>query len=327
MQFDVQDKDSQKRMIGEHLRAADKFIKTTEYPKALEEVNKALAIEPKNMYALAYNERIKVALEAARKKEEEDKAKGITEEKKATASAKPAETGARAANIPDAKPQPSPTQPAPPAAQIPGDDLIAKIKKEAQEAADKRADGRIEQLKQEFTATQQKLQQDVAQLAAQAKEAATSKDSVEKKYKAEIEQLKESHHKELESQKEEQKKQVEALKAESKPSPERAKAEGISLLLLLFQEAWKDGTISNDERVLLSSLKSKFELSDQEFSKIEIESKTGSYVLVLQEVWKDGQVTPEEAEQLEHMRKSLSISAEEHFRLEAQVRKEYQAKK
>jgi len=311
-------------MIGEHLRAADKFIKSTEYPKALEEVNKALAIEPKNMYALAYNERIKVALEAARKKEEEDKAKGITEEKKAAASAKSSETGARAANAPDTKPQPSPTIPS---AQVPGDEMISKIKKEAQEAADKRAESRIEQLKQEFAATQQKLQQDVALLAAQAKDAGAGKSTVENKFKAEIEELKVSHQKELETLRSETRKQIETAKAESRPSAEKTKAEGMDLLLLLFQEAWQDGTISNDDRILLKAIKTKFEISDQEFSTLENESKSGSYILVLQEVWRDGQVTPEEAERLEHMRKSLNISAEEHFRLEAQVRKEIQPKK
>ena len=71
----AQDRESQKKIISEYLKAADRYIKSAEFPKALDEVKKALAVEPNNMYATAYNERIKVAMEAARKKEEEDRLK------------------------------------------------------------------------------------------------------------------------------------------------------------------------------------------------------------------------------------------------------------
>src|SRR3990172_473766 len=102
----VQDREAQKKVIGEYLKAADKYIKSSEFPKALEEVNKALSVEPNNMYALAYNERIKVAMEAARKKEEEERIKKLAEEqKKSSAGPKPPDVAPRAANAPDAKPQ------------------------------------------------------------------------------------------------------------------------------------------------------------------------------------------------------------------------------
>ena len=76
------DKDSQKKMIGELLKAADRFIKSSEWSKALDEVGKALAIEPNNMYAMAYKDRINVSIAEEKKKAEEDKVKKLAEEKK-----------------------------------------------------------------------------------------------------------------------------------------------------------------------------------------------------------------------------------------------------
>ena len=306
----VQDREAQKRVIGEYLKAADKFIKSTEFPKALEEVKKALSVEPNNMYALAYNERIKVAMEAARKKEEEERFKKLAEEQKKTTSAtvpKTPEVAPRAANAPDAKPQAVPSQAPPlPATQVPGDDMITKIKKEAQEATDKKSDARIEMLKQEFSTSQQKFQQDVAHLATQAKDAIAAKEEAEKKLAA------------LQSQ----------LGKEGKAAPPGdSKEQVLALLAKLFQKAWADGVISSDERNLLIVLKNDVGLSDQDFAKMEEENGSSSYITHLREVWKDGLVTPEEAEKLESLRKTLNISAEDHFKIEAQVRKEMQEKK
>jgi len=303
----TQDRDSQKRIISEYLKAADRFIKSSEFPKALDEVNKALGVEPNNMYALAYNERVKVALEASRKKEEEERLKNQAEEQKKVAQPppKPPETAARAANAPDAKPQPvqaQAPQPAPPA-QLPGDDLIAKIKKESLESAEKKADARIDVIKQEFGTAQQKFQEDIARLAAEAKNALAAKEEAEKK--------------------------LSALSAQpgGAAASSADSAQMLALLSKMFQQAWADGVLSPDERALLTVVKEELGIPDQEFAKLENESGSSSYIAHLREVWKDGVVTPEEAEKLESLRNALKISAEEHFKLEAQVRKEMQPKK
>ena len=307
----TQDRETQKKIISEYLKAADRYIKSAEFPKALDEVQKALGVEPNNMYATAYNERIKVAMEAARKKEEEERFKKQAEEQKKpppSAAPKPAETIARAANAPDAKPQPIPGQTPPPSsgAQIPGDDMIAKIKKDASDAAEKKTDARIDLLKQEFTASQQKFQEDIARLAAEAKNALAAKVEAEKKLAS------------LQSQ--------QGKEDASLPSG-ALHAQAMTLLEKLFRKAWEDGVISPDEREILTIVKNEMEMSDADFAKIESEVCVSSYLAHLREVWKDGLVTPEEAERLEALRTTLNISAEEHFKLEAQVRKEMQAKK
>jgi len=299
------DRESQKKIISEYLKAADRYIKSAEFAKALDEVNKALGVEPNNMYAAAYNERIKVAMEAARKKDEEERLKKQAEEQKKAqaAAAKPADTAPRAANAPDAKPQPAPAQAtAPTGAQLPGDDMIAKIKKDALDSAEKKNDARVDLLKQEFTSSQQKYQDDIARLAAEAKGAVTAKENAEKK--------------------------LAELQAQiGKGDAGSLHVQAIDLLGKLFRKAWEDGVISPDERGLLTIVKNAGGMSDEDFSRMENESGSSSYIAHLREVWEDGVVTPEESEALEALRKSLNISAEEHFKLEAQVRKEKQAKK
>jgi tetratricopeptide (TPR) repeat protein len=307
----TQDRETQKKIISEYLKAADRYIKSTEFPKALDEVKKALGVEPNNMYATAYNERIKVAMEAARKKEEEEHLKKQAEEQKKSslaAALNPVETIARAANAPDAKPQPAPGQTPPPSsgAQLPGDDMITKIKKDASDAAEKKTDVRIDLLKQEFTASQQKFQEDITRLAAEAKNALAAKMEAEKKLAS------------LQSQQ---------GKEGAGPASGTVHTQAMALLGKLFQKAWEDGVISPDERGLLTIVKTEGEVSDDDFVKMEHGSGAASYSAHLREVWKDGLVTPEEAETLEALRTTLNISAEEHFKLEAQIRKEMQAKK
>lgn len=310
----VQDRDVQKKMIGEHLKAADRFIKASEFPKALEEVTKALGVEPNNMYALAYNERIKVAIEAAKKKEEEDRLKRLVEEqKKAAFPPRPAEP-LRAPSMPDAKPVsaaaavPVASPIATAASQIPADDMVAKIKKEAAAAAEKKSDERLEILKKEFESARRKLEEDVLHFAAAAK------DAVEARTK-------------LEHTITEQMREVESLRAGKAAAVGAAQAASSELLKALFEKSWTDGAISADERALLQAAQAVLGFSDADFAAMESATRSSSYLAALREVWKDGVVTPEEADHLEYLRKLLNVPAEEHLKLESQIRRESQAKK
>ncbi|MCX6137564.1 MAG: hypothetical protein NTV54_08740 [Ignavibacteriales bacterium] len=302
-------------MIGEHLKAADRFIKASEFPKALEEVTKALGVESNNMYALAYNERIKVAIEAAKKKEEEDKLKKLVEDqKKAALPPKPAEPP-RAPSMPDAKPlpvsAPPAAAPAPVAAPIPqitADDMVAKIKKEATETADKKADERLDLLKKEFESARRKLEEDVVLFASQAK------DAVEARTK-------------LEHTITEQMKEIQTIRSEQSHSAASSLPAAAEILRVLFEKAWEDGAISPDERSLLQTAQSILKMSDADFSALESSTRSSSYLAALREVWKDGVVTPEEAEHLEQLRKALNVTGDEHLKLESQIRKESAAKK
>lgn len=350
------DKDSQKKMIGELLKAADRFIKSSEWSKALDEVGKALAIEPNNMYAMAYKDRINVSIAEEKKKAEEDKVKKLAEEKKG------AEKPVEAPKAEEKKPEPE----APKAEEKKAEPPKAEEKKpeppksEAPKAEEKKAPvaapkednaARVESLRQEFAATQATLQRQVAQLTMQVKEAQALKDATEKNLTAqiasltaelqaakksavdtkEVDALKEKHKKELETAKEVAKgealTQIAVLQKEldaAKKSADNSslKSQGEAILLTMFHKAWEDGVISNEERALLLLVKGAIEMTEAKFGVMEEATKNEAYTNALRSVWADGVVTPEESDFLTTLREKLSIPADEHFKLEGQVRKE-----
>lgn len=357
----VADKESQKKTIGELLKNADKHIKSAEWNKALEEVNKALAIEPNNMYAMAYKDRINVSITEEKKKAEEDKVKKISEDQKKPAEApkeeKKSEAPKEEKKQEEKKAEEKKTEPA--KAETP---KVESPKQEAKPAANAKDDSaaRIDALRQEFAATQAKLQREVAQLTMQVKETQALKEATEKTLngqiialqqqltdikhnaskadnkdtealKKEIETLKTKHQKELESAREivkaENLAQIATMQKELEASKSLAsastmKAQGELILKDMFQKAWQDGMISNDERSLLQVLKNAIEMTDQKFNELENIAKNGAYINALRTVWSDGHVTPEESDFLQTLRDKLGIPADEHFKLESQIRKE-----
>lgn len=196
------DKDSQKKMIGELLKAADRYIKSSEWSKALEEVGKALAIEPNNMYAMAYKDRINVSIVEEKKKAEEEKVKKLTEDKKSgidkhvepakeEIKSEPAKTEQpkqepvpvaeeKKAEPPKPEPPKEEKKPEPPKAEPPKQETKAAVPVKDDSAL------RLESLRQEFANTQAKLQREVAQLTMQVKEAQALKEATEKNLNAQI---------------------------------------------------------------------------------------------------------------------------------------------
>lgn len=353
----VPDKESQKKMIGELLKNADKHIKSAEWNKALDEVGKALAIEPNNMYALAYKDRINASIADEKKKAEEEKVKKLSEDQKKAADPGKEEKKKQEEKKSDEK-KPDEKKPEEKKEEKKAEPPKQEVKPPANLKDDSAA--RVDSLRQEFSATQAKLQREVAQLTMQVKEAQALKEATEKNLNAqivslqqeltaakqnagksdnkevdtlkkEIETLKSKHQKELESAREIVKaenlaqiatmqKELEASKASA--SPAAMKAQGEAILRTMFQKAWKDGTISNDERQLLEVLKNSIEMPDQKFAEMEKSTKSEAYVNALRSVWSDGLVTPEESDFLQTLRDKLGIPADEHFKLESQIRKE-----
>ncbi|MBW7888779.1 MAG: hypothetical protein H3C35_10550 [Bacteroidetes bacterium] len=359
----VADKDSQKRMIGEYLKSADRLIKSSEFQKALEEVGKALALEPNNMYAMAYKDRINASIvELNKKKSEGEKAPKPQEEKKNENSAELQKAEPKAEVKTDSKIE----QKAEPKQEVPippketSSEGKAETKNETPAKAKEEPSGRIESLRQEFSATQAKLQRDVALLTMQLKEAQSLKESQEKNLnqkivsltnevyemrknsgggnakelealKKELSEVKEKHQKELDLAKAESLAQIAQLQKELETAKTGSgaisiKGQGEALIEAVFQKAWQDGTISNDERALLLVMKAAIEMTEGKFTEMESGTKNEAYINALRGVWKDSVVTPEESDFLNSLREKLGISAEEHFKLESQIRKELQKK-
>lgn len=374
----VVDKESQKKMIGELLKNADKHIKNADWTKALEDVGKALAIEPNNMYAMAYKDRINASIAADKKKADEEKVKKLAEEKKAAE--KPAEPPKEEKKAEEAKPaEPPKTEPVPeekkPEPGKPAEPVKAPEPVKAAEpvksadapksdaskpAAKDDAAARLDALRQEFSATQAKLQREVAQLTMQVKEAQALKEAVEKglnaqvgslqqelaaakgagakagekeleALKKEMEALKAKHQKELDTAREVAKaemiaqaailqKEIEAAKAAG--GSQSFKAQGEELLRSMFHRAWQDGIITDDEKALLMVLKGAIEMTEEKFGTLQEGTKNDAYLNALRSVWSDGVVTPDESDFLTALREKLGIPADEHFKLEGLIRKE-----
>lgn len=363
------DKESQKKMIGELLKAADRYIKSADWTKALEEVGKALVIEPNNMYAMAYKDRINVSLAEERKKAEAEKVKKLTEDHNKKAAEKVSEEHKEEKNTETAtveavqeekKPEPEKTE-TQKAEPKPEQKVEPKAEPKAPAPVVKDDSAvRLESLRQEFSATQAKLQREVAQLTMQLKEAQALKEATEKNLneqivqlqqelnstkqsvakssdkqievlKKEFEALKSKHQKEIESAKEiaraEMLTQVAILQKEAEAAKKNSgdsslQKQGESIIQMMFHIAWKDGTITPDERALLTILKDAIKMNDQRFSELELSTKSEAYANALRSVWLDGVVTPDESDFLTSLREKLGVPAEEHFKLESQVRKE-----
>lgn len=346
------EKDSQKKMIGELLKAADRYIKSAEWTKALEEVGKALAIEPNNMYAMAYKDRINVSIAEEKKKAEDEKVKRLAEEMKGTEKA-----------AEEKKPESVQTPEAPKAEEKKPEPVKAEAPKAEQKPAAPVKDdstARLDSLRQEFAATQAKLQREVAQLTMQLKEAQALKEATEKNLngqivslqselnaarqtagkadtketdalRKELESAKAKHQKEIESAKEIAKadmlaqvavlqKQLQAAQAAG--GDDSLKHQGEMMLKGMFQKAWQDGTITDDERALLLVVKGAIEMTEAKFGALEADTRGDAYINALRSVWSDGVVTPDESDFLTTLREKLGIPADEHFRLEGQIRKE-----
>jgi DNA repair exonuclease SbcCD ATPase subunit len=356
------DKESQKKMIGELLKSADRYIKSAQWTKALEEVDKALAIEQNNMYSMAYRDRINISLAEERKKAENEKVKKLSEDLNTKTVDKTVEEPKLEIKINPAIVQPSTeekkTEPAKP--EVPKAELKVEIKAPATPEVKDESAARLESLRQEFSATQAKLQREVAQLSMQLKELQAMKDASEKNLNAqiisahqeiasakqtakkstdkdvdalkkEIETLKSKHQKEIDSTKEIAKAEMLAQAAILQKEAEAAKKsagdtsiekQGESIIQMMFHIAWKDGAISPDERALLTILKDAIKMSDQKFNELEISTKSEAYANALRTVWLDGSITPDESDFLASLREKLGIKAEEHFKMESQIRRE-----
>jgi hypothetical protein len=350
------DKESQKKMIGELLKSADKHIKSSEWSKALEDVNKALSIESNNMYAMAYKDRVNSSIADEKKKAEEDKVKKLSEDQKkqepAKEEKKSEDSKAEPLKAEPEKKEEKPPAPAPKPEPVKEEAKPEPPKQESKPQTKDDSSARIDSLRQEFAATQAKLQREVAQSMKEAVEknlnaqiaslqheltaaknaAGKTSDKELDAVKKEFETFKARHQKDIETAKEvvrgEMLAQVAILEKEvvaakkGADNTEILKAKGEDLLKSMFKNAWQDGVISLDERALLNALRNIVEISEGKFNELEKASKTEVYVNALRKIWADGSINPEESDYLTTLREKLGIPADEHFKLEAQVRKE-----
>ena len=108
----------------------------------------------------------------------------------------------------------------------------------------------------------------------------------------------------------------------SKPVPVEAsqKLEGrLKMYREVLDEMWFDGILTEKEAAELVKIRSLFNISDEEHTRLEKEIKTEAYVQALRIVLHDGVVSENEERVLELMRKRYGISMDEHKDAEAKI--------
>jgi len=89
-----------------------------------------------------------------------------------------------------------------------------------------------------------------------------------------------------------------------------------------LKSAWSDGVLSETEKSLLENMRGSLQISADEHSILEPESKREAYISVLRDAYQGGPLPNEEVNQLEKLRSELDISADEGVIAEQKVRAE-----
>lgn len=89
-----------------------------------------------------------------------------------------------------------------------------------------------------------------------------------------------------------------------------------------LKQVWQDGFMSDEERQLLSILRSAFDISNDGHEQMEQEAQWEVYFEAIVNAWSSGVITPAESERLDTLREKLHISGDVHLKIERNVRHE-----
>lgn len=106
------------------------------------------------------------------------------------------------------------------------------------------------------------------------------------------------------------------------PAQQAVSVASLQAYVQALKQAWANGSVSQDEENLLSTLRKAMGISSEEHVSLEQEVRLEIYLNAIVDCWKNGSLSPQDSDRLEALREKFKISAEEHMRLEKQVRQE-----
>jgi hypothetical protein len=338
--------DENKRIASDHLKSADKLIKAGEFDRANEEIAKARIADPRNLYIMAYEERIQYAREEAQKKEQADRLKQETAAQEQTA--KSADTDQPAGkkhsqtkiDAPPSSKQPTPESPD--EKQIPPE----------KGKADKRS------IFEEFVvkgtnadAILEVIMSNAERIARETVEEARTKAQTE--YKEKID--KEIHEYEAESQKHsadqiqvavttfQKRLETEAqIKLENEIKEMSATAGKAleecllhlederqlrlaecvkELFTMAIEQLLVQGLTDEEYTRIITGLAHGLKISPEQTIQMKKKTHERFYMDAVEVAWSDGTVSLEESERLSALRDRIGITAEEHFQIESHLRR------
>ncbi len=281
-------RDDVKKKVSEILKRVDQLIKGANIDQAMREVITAKEIDPRNVYVLAYEERLatlreeflRQSAEAARRREEEER------QKKAEQERREAEEERR------------------------------RAEKELQEAEVERK--RVEDLRRREEAEAQRREHEVAgrvvpKVPASPPHAPDEPPLPKTEFDARdiVARLKE---------REVQRRRQAAGKITDTAAPyTSARGQALSSYKMALQQAWADGATDEREDADLRQLRAALSITALEHSVLEREVKLEAYAAAFKRAWASGTIDPAHASSLSELRTRFQITQEEHDQIETSI--------
>ncbi|MBI2618928.1 MAG: response regulator [Ignavibacteriales bacterium] len=306
-------RDDIKKAVSEILKRVDQLLKAGELDAAMQQIAKAKATDPKNVYVFAYEERLDAMIEERRVAQEIEAKRKAEEEKRRQ------EEEARRRE----------------------EDAKRKADEEKRRKEEERRRAEEEKRKEKEEREQQKAEEEESrrQKESRRKEEEQEREvQVRRKVEAERsrrekeekaghperkvpeisrEVLEETKLKILEDRK---KKGIgPELGSLSKQTYRSTYDEGLDIYRKVLMEAWSDGATTSDEEEQLRSLRASFQIIMEDHGRLEREAKLESYTLAFKRAWASGAISPESASSLAELRKKFKINIEEHEEIETKL--------
>ncbi|MGD0339848.1 MAG: hypothetical protein ABSB78_13790 [Bacteroidota bacterium] len=339
--------DENKRIASDHLKTADKLIKAGEFDRANEEIAKARIADPRNLYILAYEERIQYAREEAQKKAEEERLKreaaqppaiknAVTEpisEKKQ--SQKKIETPPSSPAIKTAqesdngkKAQTEKSQPA----KRPiyeefvvrgtsADEILELIHANADRIARETVEGAQTKAQTEY---KEKIDKEIHEYEAESQKRSAEQIQVavstfQKRLETESQVKLENEIKEMSTKAE---KALEEQLLHLEDERELRFAECVKeLFTIAIVQLLTQGLVDEEYTRVITGIAHGLKISPEQTIQMKKKTQERFYMDAVEVAWSDGTVSLEESERLSSLRDRFGITAEEHFQIESQVRR------
>jgi len=275
-------RDDIKKRVSEILKRVDQLIKGGNIDQAMREVINAKEVDPRNVYILAYEERLAALREeharkqaqAAKEREEEEAKKRKEEElHKAEEELRKAEEELREAEQERRKAE--------------------EARRRAEEAHRKEADEL--RRKEEKRLREEKEAKEAGKAGAQ--------DIVSRLKDQEIRRRKDST----------------ARVSELTTPFSAARSEALASYKTALQQAWADGATDAQEDAQLRQLRATLTITPLEHSVLEREVKLESYAAAFKRAWASGTIDPAHAHSLSELRERFEITQEEHDQIETSI--------
>ena len=334
---DLTPRDDIKKKVSEILKRVDQLLKAAELNQAVQQLARAKEVDPKNVYILAYEERV-AAMAKEREQAEiiEAKRKAEDEERKKEEDAKRKVEEERQRELEEARRKTEEER---------------RKKEEEQRRKEKEEEKKKEAEQREREEEERKQEQErrkAEQLRRQKEEEREVEQETRKKIDARRKNWDESDSKPLKvSAREEappsedreipeisrsvldETKQRILADRKKKGAPEldidhskkfrHAYDEGLDIYKRVMVEAWADGATTRAEEEQLESLRASLMITPEDHSNLEREAKIEAYSNAFRRAWSTGAISPESASSLAGLRKKFKINIEEHEQIETKL--------